>query len=200
MGLLAVTTHSPEETRILGAALGPALVPGDVVSLNGDLGAGKTVFVQGLAGGLGVRRRVTSPTFTLVHQYSGRYPILHLDIYRLDHFQEVIDLGFEELLDPSAILVVEWGEAVAPLLPERHLEVELRRSDPGEENRRDVLFRPHGPGWESKLEAMRVTAETLLEAVAPGDAPGARFRLLSDAARARKLDRTEPPPGPDQEG
>jgi tRNA threonylcarbamoyladenosine biosynthesis protein TsaE len=116
---VAVTSKSPEETRILGAALAPILLPGDVVSLNGDLGAGKTVFVQGVAAALGVQARVTSPTFTIVHEYEARYPIVHLDVYRLNSFQEVIDLGFEELLDPQAILLVEWGRAVSPLLPRR---------------------------------------------------------------------------------
>ncbi|MEA2488105.1 MAG: tRNA threonylcarbamoyladenosine biosynthesis protein TsaE, partial [Actinomycetota bacterium] len=106
MRALSVVSRSPEETRIVGASLAPVLLPGDVISLSGDLGAGKTVFVQGLATALGVQRRVTSPTFVIVHEYEGRFPILHLDVYRLDSFQEVLDLGFEELLDPEAILLV----------------------------------------------------------------------------------------------
>lgn len=175
---LEVTTESPEETRILGAALAPLLVPGDVVSLGGDLGAGKTVFVQGVAAALGVQGRVTSPTFTIVHEYEGRYPILHLDIYRLDSFQEVIDLGFEDLLDPSAIVVVEWGEAVAPLLPQRHLEIVLRRDDAVPDgDRRTVRFRASGDEWADKLATMRATAEALLDAAAPGEGRGARFRV-----------------------
>ncbi|HEX2049754.1 MAG TPA: tRNA (adenosine(37)-N6)-threonylcarbamoyltransferase complex ATPase subunit type 1 TsaE [Actinomycetota bacterium] len=181
--VLEVTTQSPEETRILGAALAPLLVPGDVVSLTGDLGAGKTVFVQGLAAALGVQGRVTSPTFTIVHEYEGRYPILHLDIYRLDSFQEVIDLGFEDLLDPSAIVVVEWGEAVAPLLPPRHLEIALRRDDtmPGD-HVRTLRFRAVGDEWADKLASMRATAEALLDAAAPGAARGARFRVARGPA------------------
>jgi tRNA threonylcarbamoyladenosine biosynthesis protein TsaE len=163
---LRVTTRSAEETRTLGAALGPTLLPADVISLSGDLGAGKTVFVQGLGASLGVRERITSPTFTLLHEYSGRYPILHLDVYRLSSFQEVLDLGFEELLDPGAILVVEWGEAVTPLLPTRHLQVELRRSESGSDSERDITFLPHGSDWIRKLQDMRVTAEALLNAIA----------------------------------
>ncbi|MDQ3646612.1 MAG: tRNA (adenosine(37)-N6)-threonylcarbamoyltransferase complex ATPase subunit type 1 TsaE, partial [Actinomycetota bacterium] len=92
---LVGSTYSPEETRIIGASLSPVLLPGDVISLSGDLGAGKTVFVQGLAIALGVEKGVTSPTFTIVHEYEARYPIIHLDVYRLNSFQEVIDLGFE---------------------------------------------------------------------------------------------------------
>jgi tRNA threonylcarbamoyladenosine biosynthesis protein TsaE len=191
---LLVVSRSPEETRILGASLAPVLLPGDVLSLNGDLGAGKTCFVQGLAGALGVESRVTSPTFTLVHEYAGLYPIVHLDVYRLDYFQEVLDLGFEELLDPGAILVVEWGEAVAPLLPVRYLEIELRRAggaadaDDCGEDCRSVVFRARGDGWKRKLDSMRVTAETLLDAVWTGASTGQRFTQVSgDAPRHRRL-------------
>ncbi len=175
-GGLSVESRSAEETRILGAALGPVLLPGDVISLSGDLGAGKTVFVQGLAAAIGVDHHVTSPTFTLVHEYDGRYPILHLDVYRLDSFQEVIDLGFEELVDPAAILVVEWGEAVSPLLPRRCLEVEIRRSpDPDAIDVRHISFRPRGDEWVTKLQAMRSTAEALLDAASPVTSEGSRF-------------------------
>ena len=172
---LSVVSRSPEETRILGAALAPLLVPGDVVSLSGDLGAGKTIFVQGVASALGVDAQVTSPTFTIVHEYKGRYPILHMDVYRLTSFQEVLDLGFEELLAPSAVMLVEWGEAVAPLLPQRHLVVDLRREPEGGDDDRRVTFVPYGFDWRRKLESMRGTAETLLDAASPPDAPVPRF-------------------------
>jgi tRNA threonylcarbamoyladenosine biosynthesis protein TsaE len=174
--MLAIKTRSPEETRILGASLAPMLLPGDVISLTGDLGAGKTVFVQGLATALGVEQRVTSPTFTIVHEYGGRYPILHLDVYRLNSFQEVIDLGFEEFLDPEAILIVEWGEAVAPLLPNRYLEIDMRRVDePEAVLERLVAFKPRGPEWIRKLDGMRNTAEALLDAASPEIESEARF-------------------------
>jgi tRNA threonylcarbamoyladenosine biosynthesis protein TsaE len=173
---LAVTSTSPEDTRILGAALAPVLLPGDVISLSGDLGAGKTVFVQGLAAALSVKGRVTSPTFTIVHEYNGRYRILHIDVYRLNSFQEVLDLGFEELLDPEAIMLVEWGEAVAPLLPQKHLEIDIRRSvDPNAVSHRDMVFRPRGEEWVRKLEDMRKAAEPLLNAASDGASGGERF-------------------------
>ncbi|MFN2489391.1 MAG: tRNA (adenosine(37)-N6)-threonylcarbamoyltransferase complex ATPase subunit type 1 TsaE [Actinomycetota bacterium] len=175
---VGVVTRSPEETRVVGAALAPLLLPGDVISLSGDLGAGKTVFVQGVASAMGVETRVTSPTFTIVHNYAGRYPIVHLDVYRLGSFQEVLDLGFEELLDPEAVMLVEWGEAVAPLLPRRYLEVELRSRLEGDE--RALIFRPRGVDWTRKLDGMRTTAEALLAAAAPDGMDVARF---VDAAR-----------------
>jgi tRNA threonylcarbamoyladenosine biosynthesis protein TsaE len=174
--MLAIQTRSPEETRILGASLAPMLLPGDVVSLTGDLGAGKTVFVQGLAAALGVEQRVTSPTFTIVHEYEGRYPILHLDVYRLNSFQEVIDLGFEEFLDPQAILLVEWGEAVAPLLPRRYLEIDIRQAPEADAVLdRMVTFVPRGPEWIRKLDGMRNTAEALLDAASPDVESEPRF-------------------------
>ena len=172
----AVTSKSPEETRILGASLAPVLLPGDVISLSGDLGAGKTVFVQGLATALGVESRITSPTFTIVHEYSGRYPIVHIDVYRLNSFQEVLDLGFEELLDPAAILLVEWGEAVTPMLPRRYLQVDIRRAD-GDQSTEDrlITFRPIGLDWTRKVSSMRTTAEALLAAASTEDSEGPRF-------------------------
>jgi tRNA threonylcarbamoyladenosine biosynthesis protein TsaE len=173
---LAVTSRSPEETRILGAALAPMLLPGDVISLSGDLGAGKTVFVQGLGAALGVTARVSSPTFTIVHEYWGRYPIIHIDVYRLDSFQEVLDLGFDELLDPEAIMIVEWGEAVAPMLPQRYVDIDIRRAvDPDLETYRDMVFRPRGDDWVVKLEGMRKTAEALLDAASMESSGGERF-------------------------
>lgn len=178
--VLVTNTYSVEETRIVGAALSPTLLPGDVISLTGDLGAGKTAFVQGVAAALGVEGRVTSPSFTIVHEYEGRYPIIHLDVYRLDSFQEVIDLGFEEFLDPEAIVLIEWGEAIAPMLPRRHLEVEMRSAaDPESENERCLIFRPRGSEWIRKIQAMRTTAEVLLNAASHTD-DGPRFVVTGD--------------------
>lgn len=178
--VLVVNTYSVEETRIVGASLSPALLPGDVISLTGDLGAGKTAFVQGVAAALGVDGRVTSPSFTIVHEYAGRYPIIHLDVYRLDSFQEVIDLGFEEFLDVHSIVLVEWGEAIAPMLPRRHLEVEVRRAqDPDSEDERCLIFRPRGAEWIRKIQAMRTTADVLLNATAT-DKEGPRFVVTGD--------------------
>jgi tRNA threonylcarbamoyladenosine biosynthesis protein TsaE len=192
-GAIQVTTTSPDETRILGACLAPTLVPGDVISLSGDLGAGKTVFVQGLATALGVEAPVTSPTFTIVHEYEGRYPVTHMDVYRLDSFQEVLDLGFEELLDPGAILIVEWGEAVTPLFPRSYLEVEITQADVADH--RLFVFRPRAPEWLPKLETMRETAEALLDAASLEQASEARF---SDAPFERAA-RERVYPNPDVE-
>jgi tRNA threonylcarbamoyladenosine biosynthesis protein TsaE len=150
--------------RSLGEAVASVLQPGDVVALTGDLGAGKTTFVQGAAGGLGVDGgQVTSPTFTLVKQYRGRFPIYHLDVYRLDRIQEVIDLGFEELLDPDGVAFVEWGDAIEGLLPEDHLELQLETR--AEDDVRSARLTAGG-GWAARWEHLEA-------AVAPWREPAA---------------------------
>ncbi|CAN5681581.1 hypothetical protein BH18ACT15_BH18ACT15_14220 [soil metagenome] len=158
---LTLITHSPEETLALGQALASVLAPGDVISLGGDLGAGKTVFVKGVAAGLDVTSPVTSPSFALVNEHAGRHRLVHVDVYRLDSIQEVLDLGFEELLDPSAVVVIEWGTAVAPLLPAELLDIEVQRSpDLDAEQDRIILFRPRGSGWADRIEVLSGRAES----------------------------------------
>lgn len=155
-----VETRSAEETRRVAAALSPILVPGDVIALSGDLGAGKTTFVQGLAAGLKIPERVTSPTFVLVKDYGGgRYPMMHIDIYRLRKVQEVIDLGFDELLDPDHIVVIEWGDAIEPLLPREHLLVELRYGEI--ESTRHLRISVKGPDWMRRFDTVRILTSEL---------------------------------------
>lgn len=149
---IRLRTRSPEETRAVGAAIATALAPGDVVSLTGDLGAGKTNLVQGAARGLGAEEPVGSPTFVLVREYRGSLPIYHLDVYRLERVQEVLDLGFEDLLDPSGVVFIEWGSAIEGLLPASHLEVELRSLE-GEQDR-EVAVRARGSAWEARWDEL----------------------------------------------
>jgi tRNA threonylcarbamoyladenosine biosynthesis protein TsaE len=103
--------------------------PGDLVLLSGELGAGKTAFTQGFGSALGITEPITSPTFTLAHQYSGRLVLHHLDVYRLDQLSEVTDLGLGELLDGGGVTVIEWGDVIAPALPADYLEVKLAYGD-----------------------------------------------------------------------
>lgn len=123
--MLARTT-SVDETRALAAALAEVLRPGDVVLLTGEMGAGKTAFTQGLGSGLGYEGRITSPTFTIAHTYDGgRLRIHHLDVYRLEHLHEALDAGLAEMVDEGAVVVIEWGDAVIPLLPADHLDMRI---------------------------------------------------------------------------
>jgi tRNA threonylcarbamoyladenosine biosynthesis protein TsaE len=154
---LELATDSPEETKALGEAMASLLHPGDVVSLTGDLGAGKTTFVQGAARALGVEDPVLSPTFTIVREYGGRIPVYHLDIYRLDRIQDVLDLGFEELLDGRAVLFVEWGDAIDALLPPEHLQVELTLPGDGPERRLSVTW--YGRSWAARVEPLAAILE-----------------------------------------
>lgn len=141
---LYIRSRSTDDTRRVASALAPLLHPGDVVALTGDLGAGKTVFVQGAAAALGVKSRVTSPSFVLMREYQGDLPVLHLDVYRLNSLQELIDLGFEEYLEPRWVIFVEWGDAVAPMLPEEHLEVDLKVLSEAD---RAITLKPFGASW-----------------------------------------------------
>jgi len=156
---LVITTRSPEETKLLSEGIAPLLVPGDVLVLAGDLGAGKTTFVQGLAKGLGIVERVTSPTFILMKEYQGgRFPLMHLDVYRLERIQEVIDLGLDEYLDPSYVVAVEWGDKVEPLLPRQHLKVELNH---GGADTRTVRLTARGTHWETRMETIKKLVQEL---------------------------------------
>ena len=107
-------TNSPEQTEALGAALGEILGPGTILAFEGDLGAGKTAFTRGLARGLGASDRVTSPTYTVVNEYlSGRLPLFHFDMYRLESAEDLWDIGWEDYLDRGGVCAVEWSENVA---------------------------------------------------------------------------------------
>ena len=156
---LVLTTTGADDTRRLAATVAGALRIGDVVSLTGELGAGKTCFVQGAAAALGVAERVTSPTFLLRREYDGRVPIVHLDVYRLDTLQDVVDLGYDEALDQRRVTFVEWGDAIAPLLPGDHLEVEFLLPEPdvaaeAEVEPRDLVVRAHGLDWSRRMAGL----------------------------------------------
>jgi tRNA threonylcarbamoyladenosine biosynthesis protein TsaE len=138
-----------EDTRAVGATVAGLLRARDAVALTGELGAGKTTFVQGAALALGVEDQIVSPTFTLIREYRGRLDVAHVDVYRLDHIQDVVDLGVDELGDGEAVLFVEWGDAVEALLPPDHLAVELTSPDPALDERR-IVVTAEGPTWTER--------------------------------------------------
>lgn len=133
-------SNSCDHTVRLGEALGRRLNAGDVVALTGDLGAGKTAFVQGIAFGMGIRGRVTSPTFTIVNEYEGPIPLFHVDFYRLEHAAELINIGFEEYFERGGVVVVEWAERFVDALPADRLDVRIEITGP--ESRRFHLAGP----------------------------------------------------------
>lgn len=128
-----IISHSPEETRAAAAALAPTLLPGSVLALHGDLGAGKTCFIQGLAEALGVTEAVNSPTYTLISEYRGRLPFYHADLYRLDDAAEALRAGLDEYLHGHGVTAVEWAERAGGLMPAHTLHVRLTPGDrPGD--------------------------------------------------------------------
>jgi len=156
-------TASPEDTRALGEVMGRHACAGDLIALIGELGSGKTVFVAGLAAGLGVgpAAHVSSPTFTIMHRYLGRLPLYHIDLYRIETPEALVTLGLEEYLEGDGVAAVEWAEHGLGMLPEERLTVRL---------------------WQTGLEARTV------EFVPAGD----RYRTLvrkmtSDLAAATRL-------------
>jgi tRNA threonylcarbamoyladenosine biosynthesis protein TsaE len=156
---LVLSTTSATDTRQLAATVAAALRVGDVVSLTGELGAGKTCFVQGAAAALGVTDRVTSPTFLLRRDYQGSVPIVHLDVYRLDTLQEASELGLDEAT--TSVTFIEWGDAMQPLLPADHLEIAFGLPSPdlaaaGDDETRRIVLRPRGADWKRRIVSLAV--------------------------------------------
>jgi len=151
---MVVTTRSAAETELLGECLGRVLKPGDVVTLAGDLGAGKTRFAQGVASGLGVDRSVpvTSPTFTILNEYQGRCPLYHFDFYRFRPGEDLRDLGFEEYFAGAGACLVEWPERLAGGLAEEYLEIGI---DVEDEETRKITVTGHGTEHEQRMASFR---------------------------------------------
>lgn len=140
-------TTSSEETIMFADKLGRLLEPGDVLTLEGDLGAGKTTFTKGLALGLGIKRMVNSPTFTIIKEYQGRLPLYHMDVYRVSDESE--DLGFDEYFEGEGVTVVEWAHLIGGQLPADRLDIRLYHEP---ENRRRLVFEPKGSRYEQLCE------------------------------------------------
>jgi tRNA threonylcarbamoyladenosine biosynthesis protein TsaE len=152
--IVIARTRSVDETRKLAAGLAELARAGDLLLLAGDLGAGKTAFAQGFGRGLGVDGVITSPTFTLAREYRGtRLRLHHLDAYRMEALDEVFDVDLPELLDDEAVVVVEWGDAIAPAVPPDYLEVRITLGE-GDDDR-ILELRPVGPSWSTRARAVR---------------------------------------------
>lgn len=151
---MVVTTRSAAATELLGECLGGVLEPGDIVTLSGDLGAGKTRFAQGVASGLGVDRSlpVTSPTFTILNEYSGRCPLYHFDFYRFRPGEDLRDLGFEEQFAGGGVCLVEWPERLGDGFSGEYLEIVLEVVD---EETRAITLTPHGEVFDRRMASVR---------------------------------------------
>lgn len=166
---MKLTTHSAEETASLGCRLGAACRGGEVILLEGDLGAGKTTLAQGLAAGLGVVSPVTSPTFIMLREYDGRVPLYHFDFYRLEGTGRAVDLEFGDYLAADGVCVIEWPSYAPEIIPPAYLRVALRVT--GEETR-EVTLEAVGARYETLLAAAQ--AETATPSGARGAYGGGR--------------------------
>lgn len=136
-------SNSQEETEKLGAVIADLLKPGDILTFVGELGAGKTCFIRGIASGLGIHANITSSSFVLLRPFVGRLPLYHFDFYRLESPDELEDIGYEEFIFSTGVSVIEWPEKAGDLLGDEKLVVELRY-DEEEPARRHITFTPHG--------------------------------------------------------
>ena len=138
---MIIETRSPEETFILGKKIGEAALPGQVYTLNGDLGVGKTVFTQGVAAGLGITEAVSSPTFTIVQVYEeGRLPFYHFDVYRIGDIEEMEEIGYDAYFFGQGICLIEWAKLIREILPEKRISVTIEKDlDKGFDYRRIII-------------------------------------------------------------
>lgn len=140
---------SLDATKYLAVSLAKLLQPGDVITLEGELGTGKTTFTKSLAAGLGVVGTVNSPTFTIIKQYEGRLPLYHMDVYRLENEEE--DLGFEEYFHGGGVTVVEWAQFIADFLPEEYLNISIAYDN---ESSRTYSLTPKGKRYEELVDRL----------------------------------------------
>lgn len=147
-----LTLNNSNETIALGERMAAYLRPGDVVVLNGDLGAGKTTFTKGIAKGLGIKEIIKSPTFTIIHEYQdGRIPLYHMDAYRLEN-GGAEDLGLDEYFDGDGVSVVEWAQFAEDELPDEFLVITFKRTD--DENKRILTFDPRGQHFQEMVDQL----------------------------------------------
>lgn len=157
-GELDIISHSVEQTQRLGARLGSLLLPGDVICLSGDMGAGKTVFASGIGKGWGAKIPLTSPTFNLVHEHrrdKDTQRLFHLDCYRLEEVHDIESIGLNDVLNGRGPVILEWPEHIENLLPPERLWIELRVLEP---TRRNLMFNASGQRYEKLVQAFRESA------------------------------------------
>lgn len=152
---MKIRSSSPEATKHLGEKLGRLLGPGDLVALTGELGAGKTAFVQGIAVGMGITAPINSPTYLLIQEYPGQVPLYHMDVYRLDDPEELLELGYEEYFFGAGVTVIEWAERVQSLLPAAYMKIEIYYDPEGAEQERVIVITALGEHYLALLEELK---------------------------------------------
>jgi tRNA threonylcarbamoyladenosine biosynthesis protein TsaE len=152
MSHLEIITRSPEETQKIGFRIGELALPGDVFLLVGGLGAGKTCLTQGIAWGLNIKEYAASPSFVVIRELQGRLPLYHIDFYRLDHLEEIAELGLDDYLYGKGVSVVEWAEKGFRLLPEEHLLIEIGYLSDSE---RSLKLKPSGRRYKEIVSKLK---------------------------------------------
>ncbi|MDV7694776.1 tRNA (adenosine(37)-N6)-threonylcarbamoyltransferase complex ATPase subunit type 1 TsaE [Pediococcus parvulus] len=156
--MFKIKTNDAEQTEKIGAQLAPILEPNDVLLLDGNLGAGKTTFTKGLAKGLGIKRYVKSPTFTIIHEYhEGRMPLYHMDVYRLEDGGGD-DLGWDEYFFGGGVSVIEWSQYIRDYLPDDYLKLKIARND-DDDDQRILTFEPQGQHYEELVAQLKEVLE-----------------------------------------
>ena len=148
---LTIITKSPEETKKIGKEVGKLARPGDLLAFYGELGAGKTCFIQGISQQLEVKDYVTSPSFTIINEYQGKIPIYHFDLFRLNNAEEILELGYEEYFYGEGLAVIEWAEKIEQLLPKEHLKIDIKFKN---YHKRIISFIPQGDRFEKLLKEL----------------------------------------------
>jgi tRNA threonylcarbamoyladenosine biosynthesis protein TsaE len=161
MGSLKLNSQSPEQTQLLGSYLGELAQKADVFLLVGELGTGKTCLVQGIAHGLAIKEYAFSPTFVILREYHGRLPLYHIDFYRLDHVEEIADLGLEEYYYGDGVCVVEWAEKGLQVVPRDNLLITLHYI-PAYHTGRSICLKPQGKRYYELIEQLKKEKELWL--------------------------------------
>lgn len=154
MKILKIKLASLNETEVFGQKLGSLLMPGDILCLNGDLGAGKTTLTQSIGLGLGVEDYITSPTFILINEYRGRMWLYHFDVYRLENVEEVYDLGFDEYFYGNGVCIIEWAEKIEKFLPRERIEINIKMEAKVEE--RMLYIGGYGKRYEEIMKGLKI--------------------------------------------
>lgn len=151
-------THNPEETKSLGSNISRFLQKGDIVAFNGDLGAGKTCMIQGMITGINSKDWVSSPTFTLIKEYTGNIPVYHFDLYRLNKPEEIEELGYEDYFYGNGITLIEWAEKIREYLPENVLFIRIHMGN--ELYCRKIVFETQEKKYTKLMEELRFIENT----------------------------------------
>ena len=152
--MVRIVLKGLKETKKFGERLGSLLKPGDIISLTGDLGAGKTTLTKSIGKGLGVEDYITSPTFTLINEYKGRTMLYHFDVYRLEGAIDLYDLGFEEYLYSNGVCIIEWGDKIEEILPKERINLQIEKGV--ELDERIINLYGEGDRFEQLIKELRI--------------------------------------------